>query len=49
MAYRDFDLKKVKSEFNLLIVENEDLFSMTEAVEISDFLAMILKQNVRLP
>jgi hypothetical protein len=28
MAYSDFDLKKVKSEFNLDIVETDDLVSM---------------------
>jgi len=48
MSYSDFDLKKVKSEFNLDIVETEDLFSTVEEVEISSFLAEILKQNVPL-
>lgn len=38
MAFCDFDLKKVKAEFKLQIVENEDLFSDVEAIEISDFL-----------
>jgi hypothetical protein len=46
MSYSDFDLKKIKSEFNLKIVEDEDLFSNIEEVEISDFLSTILKQNV---
>jgi len=46
MSYSDFDLKKIRSEFNLKIVENEDLFSETEEAEISDFLSAILKQNV---
>ena len=46
MAYGDFDLKKVKSQFGLEIVETEDLFSSVKEVEISDFLAEILKQNV---
>ncbi len=46
MSYSDFTLKKVKAKFNLKIVENQDLFSTVEEVEISDFLAMILKQNV---
>lgn len=27
MPYSDFDLKKVKAEFNLRIIETEDLFS----------------------
>jgi hypothetical protein len=48
MAYSDFDLKKVKSEFNLKIVETEDLFAFVNNVGISDFLAEILKQNVPL-
>ncbi|MFO1429444.1 MAG: hypothetical protein U1F76_04775 [Candidatus Competibacteraceae bacterium] len=48
MSYSDFDLKQVKSEFNLDIVETEDLFSTVEEVEISSFLAEILKQNVPL-
>lgn len=48
MAFSDFDLKKVKTEFNLQIVENEDLFSDVEGMEISDFLATTLKQNVPL-
>jgi hypothetical protein len=48
MAYSDFDLKKVKSEFGLKIVEIKNLFSGIENIEISDFLAEILKQNVPL-
>ncbi len=46
MSYSDFDLKKVKSEFKLEIVEKKDLFSNIEEVEISDFLSAILKQNI---
>ena len=46
MSYSDFNLKKVKSQFNLNIVEHEDLFSTVEDVEISDFLSTILKQNI---
>jgi hypothetical protein len=48
MAYSEFTLKKVKSEFSLKIVETEDLFSSVKDVEISDFLAELLKQNVPL-
>jgi hypothetical protein len=48
MAYSDFDLKKVKSEFSLKIVETENLFSSVEDVEMSDFLSEILTQNVPL-
>ena len=46
MSYSDFDLKKVKADFNLKIIETEDLFSQVEPVEISNLLAEILKQNV---
>ncbi len=46
MAYSDFDLKKIKSAFNLKIVENEDMFSRIEEAEISDSLSTILEQNV---
>ncbi len=46
MSYSDFDLKKIRSEFNLNIVESEDLFSEIEEAEISDLLSTILKQNV---
>ena len=48
MAYSDFDLKRVKAEFDLKIVETDDLFSAVEEVEISPFLSDILKQNVPL-
>lgn len=48
MSYRDFDLKKVKTEFNLKIIETEDLFSQVEPVEISGLLADLLKPNVPL-
>ncbi len=48
MAYRDFDLKKIATDFQLEIIENEDLFSHIEAVKISDFLNRILEQNVPL-
>ncbi len=46
MSYSDFDLKKVKAEFKLKIIETEDLFSQVEPVEISNPLAEMLKQNV---
>ncbi len=45
MAYSDFTLKRVKSELNLKIVENESLFSDIEPVEISDYLKETLKRN----
>ena len=46
MSYSDFDLKKVKTEFNLKIIETEDLFFQVEPVEISNLLDETLKQNV---
>jgi len=48
MSYSDFDLKTVKNEFNLKIIETEDLFSQIKPVEISNLLAETLKQNVPL-
>jgi len=48
MSYSDFSLKKVKSEFDLNIIENEDLFSTVEEVKLSEFLSTILKQNIPL-
>jgi len=48
MSYSDFDLKKVRSAFDLNIVETEDLFSQVDPVAISPLLAEILKQNVPL-
>ena len=46
MSYSDFDLKKIKAEFKLKIIETEDLFSQVEPVEISSLLVEMLKQNV---
>ncbi len=48
MAYSDFDLKKVRSDFNLTIIETETLFSHVAEVEISAMLAESLTQNVPL-
>ena len=48
MPYSDFDLKKVKSVFNLNIKDSEDIFSSVKEAEISSFLSEILKQNVPL-
>jgi len=48
MSYSDFNLKKIKSNFNLEIIENNDLFSSLNAIEISPLLNEILKQNVPL-
>ncbi|NEO66184.1 MAG: hypothetical protein F6J98_39705 [Moorea sp. SIO4G2] len=48
MAYSDFTLKKVKLDFNIQTVEDQSLFSNTEELEISDYLAQTLKRNVPL-
>ena len=48
MSYSDFNLKRVKQEFNLNFIENKDLFLETEEVEISEYLRMTLDYNVPL-
>ncbi|OLT59366.1 hypothetical protein [Moorena bouillonii] len=48
MAYSDFTLKKVKLDFNIQTVEDQSLFSNTEEIQISDYLAQTLKRNVPL-
>ncbi len=48
MAYSDFTLKKVKTDFNLNTVENTFLFPDIQAVELSDYLTSTLKRNVPL-
>ena len=48
MSYSDFDLKKIKSVFNITIVENTDLFLNTPEIQISDLLKQLLNQNVPL-
>ena len=48
MSYSDFTLKKVKTEFQLDIIENEDVFSHVEERDISEYLEITLQQNVPL-
>lgn len=48
MAYSDFTLKKVKTDFNLKTVENVSLFSDIQPMEISEYLAKTLERNVPL-
>ena len=48
MAYSDFDLRKIATDFQLKIVEDQDLFSHIAEITISDLLNKILKQNVPL-
>ncbi len=48
MSYSNFTLKRVKEEFSLSIIENEDLFSMVEEIKISEYLDTTLNYNVPL-
>lgn len=48
MSYSDFNLKRVKQEFNLNFIENKDLFLEIEEVEISRHLRATLDYNVPL-
>jgi len=48
MAYSEFTLKKVKSDFNLKTIENISIFSEIEYLEISDYLEKTLTRNVPL-
>lgn len=48
MAYSDFTLKRVKSELNLKIVENQSISSDVQSIGISDYLKETLKRNVPL-
>jgi hypothetical protein len=38
MAYRDFNLKTVKNQFDLQLVENQSLFSEIAPLDISEHL-----------
>jgi len=48
MSYSDFTLKKVKEAFQLHVIENENLFSEINAIEVSEYLKKTLKYNVPL-
>ena len=48
MGYSEFTLKKVKNDFNLTIIENENFTSDVKEAEISDHLAATLDVNVPL-
>jgi len=48
MAYSDFTLKRVKSDLNIKVIENEALFPNIEGIKISQFLETMLKRNVPL-
>ncbi|MCK4493807.1 MAG: hypothetical protein KAU26_07105, partial [Methylococcales bacterium] len=48
MSYSDFTLKKVKAQFDLEIIEQTDLFSTLDEIEISPLLTELLTQNIPL-
>lgn len=48
MPYSDFDLKKVKEDFHLNLIENEDLFSNVPEMQISEYLLTTLNYNTPL-
>jgi len=48
MPYSNFTLKRIKEEFNLDIVDNRDLFSTINEIEVSDYLKTTLTYNVPL-
>jgi hypothetical protein len=48
MAYSDFDLQKIETEFQLKIIENQTLFEKIAPLKISDFLIQTLARNIPL-
>ncbi|WP_446010994.1 hypothetical protein [Candidatus Electrothrix sp.] len=48
MPYSDFTLKKVKEQFDIRVVEDQELYSSIAAVGISAYLTETLKYNVPL-
>jgi len=48
MSYSDFDIKKVKDELQIKIVEQKGIFSKIEEVDVSDILTFVLDDNVPL-
>jgi hypothetical protein len=48
MAYSNFSLSKVKTDFNLTINETTDLFSQVLPVAASDYLKLTLKEHLPL-
>ena len=48
MSYSDFTLKRVKNELNVNVVEDRDLFSNIQEIQISEYLATTLNYNVPL-
>ncbi len=48
MSYSDFTLKKVKSAFDLEIIETQSLFADIPSIPLSDYLTKTLERNVPL-
>ena len=48
MAYSDFTLQKVKSNFNLITEENLDLFAEVQPISPSELLSQTLKETIPL-
>jgi len=48
MAYSDFTLSRVKTDFDLTIAENVDLFQGVEAIAPSELLSLTLKETIPL-
>jgi hypothetical protein len=48
MPYSNFNLKKVKNELNVKVIETQGIFEKIENVEISDLLKTILEEHVPL-
>jgi len=48
MSYSDFTLKRVKDELNINVVEDRDLFSDIQEIQISEYLSATLNYNVPL-
>jgi len=46
MSYSNFTLKRIKAEFDINVVENRDLFSTIEEVEVSNYLKTTLNYEV---
>ncbi|MEC4814806.1 MAG: hypothetical protein SAK29_16220 [Scytonema sp. PMC 1069.18] len=48
MPYSAFSFNKVKKEFNLTVIENQDLFSDVQSVFPTQYLTMILAEHLPL-
>lgn len=48
MAYSDFDLQKIESDFQLKIIDNKNLFDPINPLAINDFLVKTLDKNLSL-